>query len=93
MIIDYHNITVRDDPRYMTIARPRSPHLSLTFTSLFVAVIWSVSVVVAVPTLLYSTTISYDDDNMETRRVLMLGSRGEVLRSTQSLQSLHFPDF
>ena len=60
------------DPRYMTIARPRSPHLSLLFTSLLVAVIWSVSVVVAVPTLLYSTTISYDDDNMETRRVLMV---------------------
>ena len=51
----------------MTIIRPRSPHLSLTFTSLFVVTIWSVSVIVAVPTLLYSTTISYDDDKMETR--------------------------
>ena len=53
----------------MTIARPRYPHLSPTFTSLFVVSIWSVSVMIATPTLLYSTTISYDDDNMETRQV------------------------
>ena len=57
-----------DNNRYMTIARPRSPHLSLTFTTFFVVSIWAVSVLVAVPTLLYSTTISYDDDNMEKRR-------------------------
>ena len=54
----------------MSIARPRAPHLSLPFTSLFLASIWSVSVMIATPALLYSTTISYDDDNMEARQVL-----------------------
>ena len=70
--------------RYMTIARPRSPHLSkkvgcwflvnmmirltlLQTTSAMLFLIWTVSVLVATPTLLYSTTVLYSrtDTNME----------------------------
>ena len=46
----------------MTIARPRAPHLSIKTTSIFLGVIWTVSILVATPTLLYSTTISYGGD-------------------------------
>ena len=60
--------------RYMTIARPRSPHLSLGGTSASVSAIWAVSVVVAVPTLLYSTTVSYDDDMMRPRCTCYINS-------------------
>ena len=45
--------------RYMTIARPRSPHLSKKTTSAMLFLIWTVSVLVATPTLLYSTTVLY----------------------------------
>ena len=50
------------DPRYMTIVRPRSPHLSLKSTTSSLAIIWMVSILVAIPTLLYSTTINYEEN-------------------------------
>ena len=71
--------------RYMTIARPRSPHLSkkvgswflmkilirltlLQTTSSMLFIIWTVSVLVAIPTLLYSTTVLYSRTDTDTER-------------------------
>ena len=56
----------------MTIARPRSPHLSIKTTSIFLGVIWTVSILVATPTLLYSTTISYGDDADQQRTACIM---------------------
>jgi tachykinin receptor 3 len=59
------------DCRYMSIVRPRSPHLSLKSTTSSLAIIWMVSILVAIPTLLFSTTISYGD-NLEHPRTACL---------------------
>ena len=46
--------------RYLTIVRPRAPRLSTALSTASLASIWGVSVVVATPTLLYSTTMEYE---------------------------------
>ena len=56
----------------MTIARPSAPHLSIKTTSIFLTVIWTVSILVATPTLLYSTTISYGDDEDHPRTACLM---------------------
>ena len=58
--------------RYMTIARPRAPHLSIKTTSAILGIIWTVSILVAVPTLLYSTTISYGEDLAQPRTACLM---------------------
>ena len=45
----------------MTVARPQSPHLSKQATGALLIFIWMVSIMVALPTLLYSTTLTYGD--------------------------------
>ena len=52
--------------RYMTIAGPRSPHLSFSVTTSMLATIWTVSIILATPTLLYSTTVLYSEDKNGT---------------------------
>ena len=54
--------------RYLTIARPASPHLSPTTLAAILASIWSTSLVLAVPTLLYSATIQYSDSERSVER-------------------------
>ena len=51
--------------RYMTIARPRSPHLSFSVTTSMLATIWTVSIILATPTLLYSTTVLYSQEAVQ----------------------------
>ena len=46
----------------MSIARPSSPHLSFGGTMVTLTIIWTVSVILAIPTLVYSTTVSYGED-------------------------------
>ena len=58
--------------RYMTIVRPRSPHLSLPGTTASLAVVWSTSVMVAIPTLLYSTTVSYGEEMQRQRQACIM---------------------
>ena len=52
--------------RYMTIARPRSPHLSIKATTSMLGTIWTVSIILATPTLLYSNTVLYSNDKNRT---------------------------
>ena len=56
----------------MTIVRPRSPHLSLPGITASLAVVWSTSVVVAIPTLLYSTTVSYGEEMQRQRQACIM---------------------
>ena len=58
----------------MTILRPRSPHLSMASTSMFLVTIWVTSVMVAIPTLLYSTTVSYGEDMVLSRTACIMVS-------------------
>ena len=54
--------------RYMTIARPRSPHLSKKTTSVMLGMIWVVSIAVATPSLIYSTTVLYSSSSTDQPR-------------------------
>lgn len=56
----------------MTIVRPRSPHLSRPGTTASLVVVWAISVIVAIPTLLYSTTVSYGEDMSRQRQACIM---------------------
>ena len=52
--------------------RPRSPHLSLKSTTSSLIFIWFVSILVAIPTLLYSITINYEGDSGHPRTACLM---------------------
>ncbi|KAK8733015.1 hypothetical protein OTU49_006708, partial [Cherax quadricarinatus] len=58
--------------RYIAIVKPLEPRMSKTVARVFILVIWTSSMVLALPCLLYSTTVSvtYKDD--EVRRGCIL---------------------
>ena len=56
----------------MTVARPQSPHLSKQATGALLIFIWMVSIMVALPTLLYSTTLTYEEGQDMTRDSCLL---------------------
>ena len=56
----------------MTIVRPRSPHLSRPGTTATLAILWTISVIVALPPLLYSTTVSYGEDMLRQRQACIM---------------------
>ena len=66
------NISKLNCLRYMTILRPRAPHLSMASTSMFLVSIWVTSIMVAIPTLLYSTTVSYGEDMILSRTACIM---------------------
>ena len=72
--------------RYLTIARPRAPRLSPTLSTASLASIWGVSVVVATPTLLYSTTMEYEAGRGRHRTAcLMVWPDGDPRSDIQNL--------
>ena len=56
----------------MSVARPESPHLSKKAMGAILISIWMVSIFLAFPTLLYSTTKSYGDSHDITRHTCLL---------------------
>ena len=52
--------------------RPQSPHLSLKSTTTSLVIIWMVSILVAIPTLLYSTTINYEENIGHSRTACLM---------------------
>ena len=73
----------------MTIVRPRAPHLSLPGTTASLAVLWTISVIVATPTLLYSTTVGYGEDMQRQRQAcLMIWPDGDPRSGSSSLPKL-----
>ena len=70
----------------MSIARPSSPHLSFGGTMVTLTIIWTVSVILAIPTLLYSTTLSYGEDMVSQRQTcIMIWPDGDPRLGSSSL--------
>ena len=70
----------------MTIMRPRSPHLSRPGTTVTLVLIWTISVILAIPTLLYSTTLSYGEAMVSQRQTcIMIWPDGDPRLDSSSL--------
>ena len=70
----------------MTIMRPRSPHLSRPGTTVTLVLVWTISVILAIPTLLYSTTLSYGEDMVSQRQTcIMIWPDGDPRLGSSSL--------
>ena len=70
----------------MTIMRPRSPHLSRPGTTVTLVLVWTISVILAIPTLVYSTTVSYGEDMVKQREAcLMIWPDGDPRLDSSSL--------
>nr|QPB70564.1 putative tachykinin-related peptide receptor II variant 3 [Homarus americanus] len=58
--------------RYIAIVKPLEPRMSKTSARVFILVIWSSSMVLSLPCLLYSTTVSFTYKDDEVRRGCIL---------------------
>ena len=74
----YNNCTLTF--RYLSIVRPSSPRLSFNTTKFTVFIIWFISLFIAFPTLVYSTTISYS------------GGEGELTQFHRTACLMVWPD-
>ena len=75
----------------MSIARPSSPHLSFGGTMVTLTIIWTVSVILAIPTLLFSTTVGYGEAMVVPRQAcIMIWPDGDPRLDSLSLTDARY---